>query len=84
MELHEFLTLAREYAALGWAVQEQLTTIAESGDLEDAHERGKLNINAVRMIRQFLADNAGDIDPEYENIEKIDGFLALYQEGEVA
>jgi hypothetical protein len=59
--------VARGYDALGWAVQEQANWLLdeiELGTSPDAaldrgFEEGRLNGNAVRMIRRWLEDARG-------------------------
>lgn len=68
MNLETFMEAARGYAGLGWSVQEQLGTLTEIADgsytLDEAYDDGKLNANAVKMIREFVTGLRHDLDDE--------------------
>lgn len=50
MNLEDFITAARKYQDLGWAVQEQLDGLLAGDDPDD------MNPDALEMIGELLAD----------------------------
>lgn len=55
MDISSVLEICKAYNKLGWAMQDQLNDIAESGgELENLIEEGKLNPNALYYINEFL------------------------------
>jgi hypothetical protein len=66
MTPEDALNMAKDYSALGWAVQEQSEEIigceGYPADMDELDEDGKLNINAVRMVKSWLEDYSEFID----------------------
>jgi hypothetical protein len=54
MNLWTVLEISKNYAHLGWAVQEQMETLLS--DESSPEEVADLNVNAVKMIVSFLED----------------------------
>lgn len=48
MDLSTIISLAKEYAALGWSVQEQLSDFVDGGD--------EVNANAVRVFQTWIRE----------------------------
>lgn len=67
MELYDLIQLCKKYSRMGWAVQQQLDNILDMG-LAAAIEEGKVNPNALDIIREFLGDVAGYSDAEGDNL----------------
>lgn len=71
MDLRDLLLTCREFANLGWSVQEQLEYFADGGRDED-----QLNGNAVRMIQSFMEDVKDRVrDSEDPVVEDVDSLL---------
>jgi len=54
MDLWTIIAISKQYAHLGWAVQEQMETLLS--DESDPEDIAQLNTNAVKMIVDFLED----------------------------
>lgn len=50
MNFHDFVELARKYAAMGWSVQQQMDDVIDGEPLDE------LNPNALQMIRELVEE----------------------------
>jgi len=67
MELYDLIQLCKKYSHMGWAVQQQLDNILDVG-LAAAIEEGKVNPNALNLVKDFLGDVVGYSDAEGESL----------------
>lgn len=83
LKLEDIIDISRNYAKLGWAVQEQLVSI-----VDDPYQMDDCNINALHMIKsEFLQplmrmaerwgdeDLAADVEEMIEMIGETDRIL---------
>lgn len=83
MELALLIEVCSLYGRLGWAVQEQLDTLAfnENGITLETLQNGDFNPNALSLIVMFLGRLEGKVSEEVaeeanEAIEVIEEFLS--------
>lgn len=69
MNVEEFIELAQKYSDMGWAVQEQFRDVLDTGPSDDQ------NPNALEMIRDFLRDNATNLEDAQDWIDELTHYL---------
>jgi hypothetical protein len=79
MDAEDALNMAKDYSKLGWAVWDQAEAIiaceAYPSDMDDLNEAGELNINAVRMVKNWLVEYSEFIDNASFIIDNLESWM---------